>query len=186
VLTPEDEYPVWDLQGERFVIAPLFLLYDYSFAPSGMSPDAAIAWAAESGIRCADERLLHFDPYASRAAWCAERCRTTAERLDAKLGETGLRSILINHFPLKQQLAHLPAIPRFQIWCGTQRTEDWHTRYRAAVVVSGHLHIRKTVWLEGCRFEEVSLGYPGRQWDGVGSIDAYVRAIVASSQEVVS
>ena len=28
------------------------------------------------------------------------------------------------------QLAVLPAIPRFSIWCGTTRTQDWHRRFR--------------------------------------------------------
>ena len=38
-------------------IAPLFLLYDYSFGPDSVQPEGAAAWAAETGIRCADERL---------------------------------------------------------------------------------------------------------------------------------
>ena len=37
-------------------------------------------------------------------------------------------------------------------------------KYNAAVVVSGHLHTRRTDFIDGCRFEEVSLGYK-RQWD---------------------
>ncbi len=57
----------------------------------------------------------------------------------------------------------LPRIPRFMVWCGTRRTEDWHLRYRASVVVSGHLHIPCTRYVDGVRFEEVSLGYP-EQW----------------------
>jgi 3',5'-cyclic AMP phosphodiesterase CpdA len=178
VLTPEDDYPIWEVQGERLLIAPMFLLYDYSFVPEEMTPAQAVAWAAESGIRCADESLLHPDPFPSREAWCAERCRSTEARLSRALEAEPVRSILINHFPLKQSLARLPAIPRFQIWCGTRRTEDWHVRFRAAVVVSGHLHIRSTRWIEGCRFEEVSLGYPGRQWDGTKGVETYVRRIM--------
>ena len=72
--------------------------------------------------------------------------------------------VLINHFPLRQDLAVLPRIPRFSIWCGTRRTEDWHLRFRAEAVVYGHLHIRATHWRDGVRFEEVSLGYP-QNWD---------------------
>jgi hypothetical protein len=35
VTTPEDPYPVWDGPGGPAVVAPLFLLYDYSFLPRG-------------------------------------------------------------------------------------------------------------------------------------------------------
>jgi predicted phosphodiesterase len=176
VLTPEDDYPVWELTTGRFVIAPLFLLYDYSFAPDHVLPQHAVAWAAEAGLRCADEELLHADPYPSREAWCAERCDITERRLEAARDSHGLPMVLINHFPLKRALAQLPAIPRFRVWCGTRRTEDWHTRFRAAVVISGHLHIRNTTWLDGCRFEEVSLGYP-RQWRVPRGIEPYLRRI---------
>jgi hypothetical protein len=53
--------------------------------------------------------------------------------------------------------------PEFAQWCGTVRTADWHVRFRTAVVVYGHLHIPRTTWQDGVRFEEVSLGYP-REW----------------------
>jgi hypothetical protein len=53
--------------------------------------------------------------------------------------------------------------PEFAIWCGTERTADWHTRFAAAAVVYGHLHIPRTTYEDGVRFEEVSLGYP-REW----------------------
>lgn len=32
-------------------------------------------------------------------------------------------------------------------------------------MVTGHLHVRRTDWIDGVRFEEASLGYP-RQWQG--------------------
>lgn len=72
----------------------------------------------------------------------------------------------------------VPAIPRFELWCGTRKTEDWHLRYRASVVVSGHLHIRRTDFIDGVRFEEVSLGYPPSQWDTTGSVERYLRQIL--------
>jgi len=34
VITPEDPFPVWNGEGGPVRIAPLFLLYDYSFAAS--------------------------------------------------------------------------------------------------------------------------------------------------------
>ena len=74
VVTPEDAYPVWDGPGGPVTVAPLFLLYDYSFLPAGVaSKDEALASAYESGIVCTDELLLHPDPYVSRDAWCGRR-----------------------------------------------------------------------------------------------------------------
>ena len=46
-------------------------------------------------------------------------------------------------------------MPRYSLWCGTTRTEDWHTRFRARAVISGHLHFRTTLWRHGVRFDEV-------------------------------
>ena len=56
--------------------------------------------------------------------------------------------------------------PEFALWCGTTATADWHTRYNAVCSVYGHLHIPRTTYYDGVRFEEVSLGYP-REWRGV-------------------
>jgi 3',5'-cyclic AMP phosphodiesterase CpdA len=53
--------------------------------------------------------------------------------------------------------------PEFSLWCGTTETADWHTRYNAICSVYGHLHIPRTTWYDGVRFEEVSVGYP-REW----------------------
>lgn len=163
VITPEDAFPIWQGDGGPHLLAPLFLLYDYSFRPDDVPFEQAIGWAAESGVSCVDEALLHPDPYATRSDWCHARCEISEKRLDAAVSAHALPVILIAHYPLKRQLARLPLIPRFSIWCGSRRTEDWHLHYRARVVVSGHLHIPSTRYLDGVRFEEVSLGYP-RQW----------------------
>jgi 3',5'-cyclic AMP phosphodiesterase CpdA len=175
VLTPEDPYPVWPGDGPRCAIAPLFLLYDYSFRPDSVPPERALDWAAETGVVCADEELLHPDPYPTREAWCAARCETTAARLAAI--DPSLQTVLINHFPLRYELAHLPAIPRFTLWCGTRRTDDWHKRFRALAVVSGHLHLPSTRHRDGVRFEEVSVGYP-RQWASERGLEAKLREIL--------
>lgn len=172
--TPEDPYPVWEGEGERVRVAPLFLLYDYSFAPPGMSPEEAKAWAWEHEIVCTDEYMLAPDPYPSRQAWCAARCEATETRLERVANDAPL--ILVNHFPLRQDLARLPLVPRFTPWCGTVRTEDWHRRFGARAVVTGHLHIRGTSWRDGVRFEEVSLGYP-KQWNPDRSLESYLRRI---------
>lgn len=163
VLTPEDPYPVFDDGTRRYVVAPLFTLYDYTFCPDGMDAAAAIAWAREANLLCADEHLLSPAPYPSRVAWCAARCAATEARLEEAVRTHDLPTVLINHFPLVPEHAELPLIPRFRIWCGTTRTRDWHRRFRAAAVIFGHLHIPKRRVLDGTRFAEVSLGYP-RQW----------------------
>lgn len=174
VVTPEDPYVHWPAQGS-YVLAPLFLLYDYSFRPDHVPYEAAIEWAAATGVLCADEVLLHPAPYASRSAWCAARCHYTERRLQEV--PEGTRLILINHFPLRQDLLYLRRIPRFSLWCGTRRTEAWHTDYPVAAVVYGHLHIRSTNYRDGVRFEEVSLGYP-RDWRHQDGLQPYLREIL--------
>lgn len=108
--------------------------------------------------------MLHPDPYPSRQEWCKALVQKFETKLEAAKAQfPHLPFIIANHWPLRQDLVTLKYIPRFMIWCGTTLTEDWHQRFNAKVVVSGHLHIRRTDWKRGCRFEEVSLGYP-RQW----------------------
>jgi 3',5'-cyclic AMP phosphodiesterase CpdA len=175
VVTPEDPYVRWPGDGPPRLIVPLFLLYDYSFHPDDVPGDQALAWARAAEIECTDEVLLHPDPYPSRIAWCQARCAAARARLDAIAPDH--RTILVNHYPLRRDLARLPAIPRFSIWCGTRLTETWHADYRADVVVSGHLHIRSTRWIDGVRFEEVSLGYPRQRRDG-DAIARYLREIL--------
>jgi hypothetical protein len=175
VLTPEDPYVLWPGAGGPCLIAPLFLLYDYSFRPDDVPADRAIAWAEETGVLCTDEALLHSYPYATKEAWCAARCVYTERRLTEAATRAPL--VLINHFPFRQDLIRLMRIPRFSIWCGTRRTEDWHTRFPAKVVVSGHLHIRATDFRDDVRFEEVSLGYP-RDWHHERGIRGYLREIL--------
>ncbi|MDP1569668.1 MAG: metallophosphoesterase [Vicinamibacterales bacterium] len=175
VLTPEDPFALWPGASVPTRIAPIFTLYDYSFRPDTVPHHRAVEWAADEGIRCADETLLAPDPYASREAWCHARVEATAARLSAT--PAGSRLVLVGHFPLRRDLAVLPLIPRFSIWCGTRLTEQWHTDFPVDVVVSGHLHMRSTRWRNGVRFEEVSLGYP-KQWDVPRGADAYLRQIL--------
>ncbi|NBE97610.1 metallophosphoesterase [Nonomuraea sp. KC401] len=159
VVTPEDPYPVWE---DSLVVAPLFVLYDYSFRVPGVRSRAeALAQAYERGVVCTDEMLLHPDPYPSRQAWCAARVELTERRLSEL--PTGLPTVLMNHYPLVRRPTDVLRYPDFALWCGTERTADWHVRFNARTVVYGHLHIPRTTWHNGVRFEEVSLGYP-REW----------------------
>lgn len=175
VLTPEDPWVLWPGAETPTRLVPMFLLYDYTFSPDGLDPAGAKAWAKEGGIRCMDEVMLKPDPYPSIEAWCAARLKHTAQQLDALDPEE--RTILINHWPLRRDLVRLYRIPRFSPWCGTRTTEDWHVRYRADVVVTGHLHMRATDWRDGTRFEEVSLGYP-RHWTASKGANSYLREVL--------
>jgi 3',5'-cyclic AMP phosphodiesterase CpdA len=167
VLSPEDPYPVWEGDpGGPLVVAPLFLLYDYSFHPPGTATKAAgLAVAYEAGVVCADEVLLSPDPYLSREEWCAARLEATERRLEER--PDGLPTVLVNHFPLTREPTRKLRHQEFAQWCGTERTADWHRRFDARAVVYGHLHIPRTTWEDGVRFEEVSVGYP-REWEPRG------------------
>ncbi|MEE6257825.1 metallophosphoesterase family protein [Plantactinospora sonchi] len=162
VLTPEDPYPVFTGLGGPVTVVPLFLLYDYTFWPPGVgSSEEALALAHSTGVVCTDEYLLHPDPYPTRQDWCAARLELTERRL-AEL-DPAVPTVLVNHYPLVQEVTRVLRYPEFAQWCGTVRTADWHVRYRAAAVVYGHLHIPRVNWFDGVRFAEVSLGYP-REW----------------------
>lgn len=162
VLTPEDPYPVWTGEGGPVTVAPLFVLYDYTFrAPGTDTKEESLRRAYDAGVVCTDEWLLYPDPYPGRDAWCAARLALTEARLAAT--DPALPTVLVNHFPLVRDPTRVLRYPEFAQWCGTERTADWHVRFRASVVVYGHLHIPRTTWHDGVRFEEVSLGYP-REW----------------------
>jgi 3',5'-cyclic AMP phosphodiesterase CpdA len=159
VLTPEDPFPLWEGAGGPVLLAPLFLLYDYSFGRNvGATKKEALRRAHEAGVVCVDEFLLHPDPFPSREAWCADRVTVSERRLAATRPD--LPTVLVNHWPLIDEPTKVLRHPEFAQWCGTVETADWHRRYRATTVVYGHLHIPRTTWHDGVRFEEVSLGYP--------------------------
>jgi 3',5'-cyclic AMP phosphodiesterase CpdA len=179
VLTPEDPYPVWRGAGGPVTVAPLFVLYDYSFQPAGVSGKAdGLARARASGVVCSDEWLLHPDPYPGREDWCRVRIEVTERRLAARDPE--LPVVLVNHFPLVREPTRVLRYPAFAQWCGTEATADWHVRYGAVAVVYGHLHIPRTTWYDGVRFEEVSLGYP-REWRARGTGPARPRQILPAT-----
>jgi len=174
VLTPEDPYPVWRGEGGPITVAPLFLLYDYSFRPTGTATqEEALAYARSTGVVCSDEFLLHPDPWTSREQWCRERVATTEARLAAAQTPT----VLVNHFPLVREPTRVLRYPEFALWCGTELTADWHRRYGAVAAVYGHLHIPRTTHYDGVRFEEVSVGYP-REWKRRTALPGVLRQIL--------
>ena len=177
VVAPEDPFETWPGDG-RTVVAPIFTLYDYTFRPDDVREEDAVSWARDSGVLCSDERLLSPEPFATRGDWCHERVRITQARLEAIPADRP--TVIVSHFPLRYDLARPPRIRRFSIWCGTRLTEDWGRRYRASVLVSGHLHLRSTLERDGIRCEEVSLGYP-REWNRERAFDSFLREILPSA-----
>jgi 3',5'-cyclic AMP phosphodiesterase CpdA len=167
VVTPEDPFPVWPGAGGPAAVAPVFTLYDYTFRPEGAATtEQAFARAAEAGVVCNDVRWLHPDPYPSPAEWCRARVAATAERLSSL--DAGLPVVLVSHWPLLRAATEALRHPEFALWCGTTLTADWHRTFQVACVVYGHLHIPRTTWHDGVRFEEVSVGYP-REWQRRGA-----------------
>ncbi|KAK6085433.1 hypothetical protein SCUP234_02981 [Seiridium cupressi] len=165
VWTPEDDFVVWEGDGDPAIIAPIFTLYDYTFRPEHMSKDEAVEWAKDADTVATDEFILHPDPFPTREDWCYALVARTEQKLE-EANRRGIPLIIANHWPLREDLVYIPRVPRFKLWCGTKKTEDWHTRFsNTKVVVSGHLHVPRTDWKDGVRFEECSLGYP-KQWEG--------------------
>ncbi|NUS45908.1 MAG: metallophosphoesterase [Mycobacteriaceae bacterium] len=176
VVTPEDPFPVWQGEGGPVTLAPLFVLYDYSWLPDGASTTAeGLAIARDRNVVATDEFLLSPTPYLSRDAWCRARVEYSRRRLDAL--PAGDPVVLINHFPLLRKPTDVLMYPEFALWCGTELTADWHTRYNTVCAVYGHLHIPRTQTYDGVRFEEVSIGYP-REWERRGLPDNPLRQIL--------
>ncbi|CAF9911147.1 MAG: hypothetical protein GOMPHAMPRED_007323 [Gomphillus americanus] len=164
--SPSNQQPQQPSSSAAALICPLFTLYDYTFRPAHLhSTTAALAWAAEKDIIATDEALLHSDPHPNKASWSSQLVSNFHTRLtSARARFPSLPFVLINHWPLREEVLHIPSIPRFSLWCGTRSTRHWDTEFApVAVVVSGHLHVRRTDWIGDTRWEEVSLGYP-RQW----------------------
>jgi 3',5'-cyclic AMP phosphodiesterase CpdA len=180
VLTPEDPYPVFDGVGGPVTVAPLFVLYDYTFLPDGATTkEEGLALAIQAGIVCTDEMMLHPDPYPSREAWCDARLAYTEHRLAGL--DPALPVILVNHYPLVREPTLVLRYPEFAQWCGTLRTGDWHRRFRTAAVVYGHLHIRRTTWYDDVPFLEVSVGYP-HEWSRHGRSTSLVEVLPAPTR----
>ena len=179
VRTPEDPFEVWPgvtaSDGRSIAICPLFVGYDFSFGPEGMSREGIREWAEQGGNLATDDALLGVEPYANMADWCAARVVTTEARLTATAAMH--RTVLINHWLPRREHVRLGRVERYAPWCGTTATRDWHRRFHAVVAVTGHIHVRSTDVVDGVRFEEVSLGYP-RDWDAARGAASYLRRIV--------
>lgn len=176
VSTPEDPFPLWRGPGGPVAVAPMFLLYDYTFrVPGAATKEESLARAQEAGVICTDEYLLHHDPYPAREDWCRARVALTEQRLAAHTPDIPL--VLVGHWPLIRKPTSVLWHPEFAQWCGTELTADWHRRFDVEAVVYGHLHIPRTTWYDGVRFEEVSIGYP-REWRKRGHPHGLLRQIL--------
>jgi 3',5'-cyclic AMP phosphodiesterase CpdA len=194
VVTPEDEFPVWDGPGGPVTVAPLFTLYDYSFraddttaaddptdavlaaidgAVSDDRRSAALAAARKAGIKPVDEGRLHADPYPSAAAWCRDLVAAAERRLTAVTGPV----VLVSHWPLVRGPVAGLRHQAFAPWCGTTLTAGWPARHQTVAAVYGHLHIPRTTRHDGVRLEEVSVGYP-REWQRRGTAPPSPRVIL--------
>ena len=181
VLTPEDAFAVWDGPGGPATIAPVFVLYDYSFrVDEAGTLEEALARATAHGVVCTDEYLLHPDPYPDRQSWCHARVGATQERLAAC--DPAIPLVLVSHWPLIREPTRALYLQDFAQWCGTTRTADWHRRYRTAAAVYGHLHIPRTTVHDGVPFHEVSLGYP-REWARRRTAPRIPRVILPPAEE---
>ncbi|MFI6346680.1 metallophosphoesterase family protein [Streptomyces sp. NPDC050560] len=176
ISTPEDPFPVWRGPEGPVAIAPVFVLYDYSFrVPEAGSKEHSLELAYEAGVVCTDEFMLHPDPFASRDDWCRARVAETERRLAEQDPDVPL--VLVGHWPFVRAVTDILWRPLFAQWCGTDLTADWHVRHNTAAVVYGHLHIPRTTWHDGVRHEEVSIGYP-REWRRRGHPRGLLRQIL--------
>ncbi|GAA4855645.1 metallophosphoesterase [Actinomycetospora corticicola] len=182
VLTPEDAWPVF----AGHLICPMFLLYDYSWRVrpdmAGLSVEDALAVAREAGVVATDEFLMASRPYDGPAAWCAARLTETRRRLSERPAD--LPTVLVNHWPLTELPLRVLRHPEFSLWCGTTETARWHVEHDAAAVVYGHLHVPRTTWEDGVRFEEVSVGYP-REWQRHDLLRGPLRTILPAPEPEV-
>ncbi|WP_197523507.1 metallophosphoesterase family protein [Actinokineospora pegani] len=182
VVTPEDEYPVWEGGGGPVRVTPLFIGYDYSFrAPGTRTKEESLAYAHNTGVVCTDEFYLHPDPFEGREDWCRARVESTTARLDAC--DPAVPFLFVNHYPLVREPTRVLRYPEFAQWCGTELTADWHTRYPTAAMVYGHLHIPRITHHDGVKFQEVSLGYP-REWKRHGHPHGLLRRILPTPAPV--
>ncbi|MEV4113161.1 metallophosphoesterase [Nonomuraea sp. NPDC049695] len=179
VVTPEDPFLTWQGPGGPVAVAPIFTLYDYTFRqPRSMSKKQSLHLAYEAGVVCTDEFLLHPDPYPSIEEWCSARVAETERRLAEH--DPAVPLVVAGHWPLLPDPTKALWRPQFAQWCGTELTARWHVRFRPEAVVYGHLHIPRTTWHDGVRFEEVSIGYP-REWRRRGHPFGLLRQILPSA-----
>ena len=149
-------------RGGPVTVAPLFVLYDYTFRPPGCSTkEESLAKAYAAGVVCTDETFLHPDPYPVGTPGVAHGSRSP--NVGSPNAAPTCRPCWSTTIRWSVAPTDVLWYPEFAQWCGTELTADWHTRFDVTTVVYGHLHIPRSTRYDGVPFEEVSLGYP-REW----------------------
>jgi len=207
VVTPEDEYPVWDGPDGPVTVAPVFTLYDYSFAADGAAATsaadrvlAAIDGAVGAGgtdgkggtdgdggrsAALAAARKAGIKPvdegrlHTDPYPSLAAWCHDRVTATEARLAAVAGPMVLVSHWPLLREPTTSLRHQAFAPWCGTTLTAGWHTRFPVRAAVYGHLHIPRTTRYDGVRFEEVSVGYP-REWQRRGTAPPPPRVILGA------
>lgn len=113
------------------------------FAPclrgeEGLSERASLYLASPRyGQGVADVRVSKRGPRTSviRKAWCETRVREAEQRLEA--ANSGLPSLLANHFPLIVEPTRMLGHPELAQRCGTVRTGNWHRRFTPLASFTG-------------------------------------------------
>jgi predicted phosphodiesterase len=207
VLTPEDEFPVWNGPGGPVTVAPLFTLYDYSFSASPATPARSAPAGPAAGVPAAaglaagegaGEGAAGDDGRSAALAAAREAgitpvdegrlhtdpypsaaawCRDRVAATERRLAAVDGPTVLVSHWPLLREPTRALRHQAFAPWCGTTLTAGWHTRSQAVAAVYGHLHIPRTTRYDGVRFEEVSVGYP-REWQRRGAAPPPARVIL--------
>jgi len=205
VVTPEDEFPVWDGPGGPVTVTPLFTMYDYSFlgpepaaggraagstADPATDPVAAVLAATDVAVSgggkpaaLAAARRAGITPadegrlHADPYPSVAAWCRDRVAAAEQRLAAVGGPVVLVSHWPLLRDPVAALRHQEFAPWCGTTLTAGWHTRHQVLAAVYGHLHIPRTTHHDGVRFEEVSAGYP-REWQRRGTAPPPPRVIL--------
>ena len=113
------------------LLAPLFLLYDYSFGRNvGATKEEALRRAHEAGVVCVDEYLLHPDPYPEpRGLVRAPGWRRPSSGWRRRPGRC--RRSWSTTCRWSREPTRVLRHPEFAQWCGTDLTADWHRRFRA-------------------------------------------------------
>lgn len=85
VLTPEDDFVVWEGQGDPAVIAPIFTLYDYSFRPDYVTLESTSNFAYDSQMlpEASSARALET---AFKSLSTEQGCLSFSDRLLGSLG----------------------------------------------------------------------------------------------------
>ncbi len=187
VLTPEDEFPRWPGPDGPVTVAPLFTLYDYSFA-SGPGRTAAHGRAPGTTLT-RDRRRSPPRGGPGSPPWTRDGCTPTRTRRSPRGARTGWRR-RSGGSPRSPGPSCSSATgrcrPRRSRRCGTRssrrgagpRSPTAGTPASGVLAcVYGHLHIPRSTRHDGVRFEEVSVGYP-REWQRRGGAPPPPRVIL--------